>query len=380
MKKVKLFNLFLIYSCCALGQNGFDSNCGLRANLFAGHHFAANRIASTNQSMDGNVTGLDIGLMSWGLKNENFSRIYGKPRVGLDARIIKMNNTDTFGYCAGLLPTLEIEILHRPVWTLQSKVSFGLNYNNKQYDFATNFDNRAIVSPINFAFDVGILFHATLTNHLELNLGSGLYHISNGSLKMPNGGINIAYLNAGVSYYPQISLKENYRKPDYSLSEKRVYYMGYGAFAYRQLGYFNNLKSFWVFSCVNQAMFKVNHLYAVGAGIDAFYDATHPLTRNPNKAFSQEDTLKLSNISEAQKYYLAIGIASRFDIGKLFIPVGIYTYLYNNKYVKDPVYLRFGLGYQFHKHLFTGLFFKGTLTGDYKLQSDFMEWSFGVRL
>ena len=372
MKKEILFYSMLICSTFLVAQTTFLDRSGIRANIFTGYHFAANNVWKTKQSMDGPVIGFDIGLVRWGLNNQNFSNVYGKPRVGVDARIIKMNNTDTFGYCLGLLPTFEIEMMHQSKWSLHSKISFGINFNTKGYGLLSNFDNRAIVSPVNFAFDAGLLVHAFLTQQLEINIGSGLYHVSNGSLKMPNGGINIVYLNTGISYYPKHAVQKNYLKPDYQLNENRFYYMGYGAFAYRQLGYFNDVKSFWVFSCINQYMFRINKLYSTGVSLDGFYDATHALL--------QKDSLKLADIPENRKYYLAMGISNRIDLGKLFIPIGVYTYIYNTKYVKDPVYLRFGLGYQFHKYFFTGLFFKGTLTTDYKLHSDFMEWSLGVRL
>ncbi len=372
MKREILFFTLLICSTFLAAQTTFLDRSGIRANIFTGYHFAANPVYKTNQSLNGNIIGIDMGLVQWGLNNENFSHIYGKPRMGLDARFIKMNHTDTFGYCLGLLPTLEIEMMHQPKWSLHSKISFGINFNTRTYGLLSNFDNRAIVSPINFAFDAGLLVHALLTPHLEFNIGSGLYHVSNGSLKMPNGGINIIYLNTGITYYPIFEIQKNYLKPNYKLNTNPFYYMAYGAFAYRQLGYFNDVKSFWVFSFVNQAMFKLNKLYSSGIGLDAFYDATQPLINT--------DSLKVADIPENKKYYLAVGLANRFDIGKLFIPMGVYTYLYNNKYVKEPVYLRFGLGYQFHKYFFTGLFFKGTITKNYKLQSDFMEWSLGLRL
>ncbi|MDP1726754.1 MAG: acyloxyacyl hydrolase [Bacteroidota bacterium] len=372
MKREVLFYSLLICSTFLVAQTTFLDRSGIRANIFTGYHFAANNVWKTKQSLDGNVIGLDIGLVQWGLKNEQFSRVYGNPRIGLDVRFIKMNNTDTFGYCFGILPTFEIEMMHQQKWSVHSKISFGINLNTMGYGLLSNFDNRAIVSPVNFAFDAGLLAHILLTPYLECNIGTGLYHVSNGSLKMPNGGINIVYLNTGITYYPKFQVHKNYLKPNYTLNENRFYYMAYGAFAYRQLGYFSDLKSFWVFSCVNQYMYRINKLYSSGIGLDGFYDATH--------ALRQKDSLNLSDIPENKKYHLAIGLTNRFDIGKLFIPVGVYTYLYNNKYVQEPVYLRFGLGYQFHKHFFTGLFFKGTINRNFKLQSDFMEWSLGVRI
>lgn len=372
MKKYFYFFLFVTGLVPLFGQIPFAGKSGIRFNVFTGHHFAANVINKTNQSLDGKVSGFDIGLVQCGLRNDSFTAIYGTPRLGLDARFINMNSTDTFGYCLALLPTFEIEIIHRKLWSLQSKIAYGINFNTKQFNERTNFDNRAISSPVNFAFDIGLLFHTKLNAHIEVNLGAGLYHVSNGSLKMPNGGINIVYINTGISYYPKLSIQQAYKKPNYKLTGKRLYFMGYAAFAYREQGYFNYVRRFWVFSAVNQFMFPINKLYSLGAGIDGFYDATQPLINNY--------TDRLADVPEYKKYYLAVGFTNRFDIGKVFIPVGIYRYVYNKAFVKEPVYIRFGLGLQLNKYFFIGSFFKGTITKDLKLQSDFMEWCLGVRL
>jgi hypothetical protein len=48
--------------------------------------------------------------------------------------------------------------------------------------------------------------------------------------------------------------------------------------------------------------------------------------------------------------------------------------------VKEPIYIRFGLGYQFSKNWFIGSFFKGTINANGQLKSDFMEWSIGYSL
>ncbi len=372
MKKEFIFLLSLFLSLHCTGQSAFMNERGIKVNLFSGYHYAANPVWKTKQSMDGPVIGLDLALVQWGIKKEKFKLIYGTPRIGLDLRLIKMNNTDTFGYCIALLPSIEMELIHRLNWSLQTKISFGINGNTDGFDSLRNFDNRAISSSINFGFDIGLMAHATIHPGLEINLGTGLYHVSNGSFKMPNGGINILYVNAGLNYYPYLDIKKAYLKKNYKFTGKRFYYMGYGAFAYKQQRYFSDMTKFWVFSLVNQGMFKVNQVYSTGFGLDAFYDATQPLKNN--------STDRLASIPEYKKYYLAMGFTNRFDIGKFFIPAGIYGYLYNYKYIKEPVYFRFGLGYQISKHLFTGIFYKGTIDNKLKLESDFMEWSLGLKL
>jgi 3-dehydroquinate synthetase len=80
-----------------------------------------------------------------------------------------------------------------------------------------------------------------------------------------------------------------------------------------------------------------------------------------------------------EKYLMAIGISQRFSVGKFFLPFGVYTYFMPLNFIKEPVYIRFGLGYNLGKKWFIGSFFKGTINSKGQLKSDFMEWSLGYR-
>jgi hypothetical protein len=345
---------------------------GFETAVFSGYHFASNNIEKTGQSLNGVPMGFDISYLKYGINKSEFTTVYGRPKLGLTFRAIKMNNTDTFGYCFGILPVYTLPIILQKKLQVGLKISYGLNFNTKLYNEQNNFDNRAISFPVNFAFDIGTTAQLKVSNKLYVNGGLGLYHVSNGSLKMPNGGINIIYGNAGISYYPEGLNETMLKKPNYKLEKRGLHYMGYAAFAYRQLGYFDYITQFPIIVISNQVYYSVNKLYHTGIGLDGFYDATQPLLYN--------DQLRVSDIAEKQKYYLALGWYNKFEIGKLFLPFGVYHYVAQMKYVQEPVYLRFGLGYQFHPKFFTGIFFKGTINKKQQLQSDFMEWSFGIKL
>lgn len=371
-KLILLTSLFFFQAYLAQAQNKRNYNIGYEVAVSSGYHFASNNVEKTGQSMNGIPVGIDISYVKYGLNKKDFSMVYGKPKLGLTFRTIKMNNTDTFGYCFGVFPSYTLPIILSRKIQVGIKIAYGLNFNTVLFNEQTNFDNRAISVPINFAFDIGANLQIPVNKKLSVVASTSLYHVSNGSLKMPNGGINIIYANAGICYYPQGLNEAILQKPNYHLEKRRWNYMGYAAFAYRQLGYFNYITKFPVFVISNQVYYSVNKLYHTGIGIDGFYDATQPLLYNSN--------LKLSDIPQNQKYYLAAGWYNRFDIGKVFLPLGIYHYVANMKHVQEPVYLRFGLGYQFHPQFFTGLFFKGTINKKQQLQSDFMEWSIGIKL
>lgn len=346
---------------------------GLEFSPLIGYHFASNNVNKTGMSLNGIAGGFDISLVQTGLKKEIFSAIYGKPKMGLTARFMKMNNTDTFGYSLAIMPSYQLPFLQREKLQLGVKISYGINFNSQQYHNQKNFDNRAISSAVNFGLDIGMQANILLSNHAQLSIGTGLYHVSNGSLKMPNGGINVIYGEAGITYFPEAIPKNWNQKNQYRLNFKPHWeYAFYVLVSYRELGYFNYITKFWIAGISQQFTYKFNHLYSLGLGLDGFYDATQPLL--------YDASLRVSNIAQKDKYYMAVGIYNRFDIGKLFFPFGVYHYVYKMENVKEPVYVKFGLGFKPKGPLFYGLFFKGTINKKQQLQSDFMEFSLGIRI
>jgi hypothetical protein len=371
---IKFVFTCLLFTFCkfSLAQNQTNPHYGYRVNALYGYHYAPNVVNKTNMSLNGYVSGIELSILKYGLKKEAFNQIYGKPKLAVNLKLFQMNKPDTFGQSLGIIPTFDLPVISYKKLLLSARFGYGLNLNNVQYHNQNNFDNRAISSAINFGFDLGGNLTYTFNKYLEMELNAGLYHVSNGSLKMPNGGLNIVYGSAGICYFPLGSNKSLKPHTNYADSTHKWHLQAQLAAGYRELSYFNNVTQFWVASASLNYLYSVNKLYSIGLGLDGFYDATQGLLVN--------DKLRVRDIKENEKYHLALGIYQRFDVGKLFLPVGIYHYVLPLKNIQEPVYIRFGLGYQFHKNIYTGLFFKGTINNKLKLQSDFMEWTIGVRI
>ncbi len=339
-------------------------------SFLSGYHFASNNVWDTGLPLSGIPFGIDFSIGKTGIGTKAYQKIYGTQKAMLNFRAIKINNTDTFGYCLAVLPSINIPLFTTGKHVLTAKVAYGINFNTKIFKEETNFDNRAISSPINFGFDLAAEYEYQSSGKRYYHFSTGLYHVSNGSLIMPNGGINILYFKAGLG------LNQAHEKPleesHYKLETQKWRYWNYGFAAYKQMDYFSDMKEFWVFGFNQHLNYRVNHLYSIGLGADVFYDATQSLTNEPGK--------NVFEVNENEKYFLALGLSQRFDLGKLFLPFGIYTYAAPLKEVKEPIYIRFGLGYHFSKNWFIGSFFKGTINTNGQLKSDFMEWSIGYSL
>ncbi|MCF8253881.1 MAG: acyloxyacyl hydrolase [Bacteroidia bacterium] len=344
----------------------------MEANIFSGYHFASNVVFKTGMNLSGIPIGLDLSYIVYGLKNEKFSEVYAKPRIALNTRYIQLNNVDTFGYCMGIYPSIQFNLVQKNKWQVGINYGYGVNFNTKGYNHETNFDNRAINSVINFAVDLGLKSSYCLNQKTQLTLGTGLYHVSNGNLKMFNGGINIIYGNLGIAYFPNSIPKNWNSKSNYKLESTRKFgYSISGFLAYRNLNYFASNQHYWVQGISQSFYLPITKIFNTGVGFDFFIDPTHKL--------NYTDSLKVSKIGLNERINFALGWYSTVKVARFFLPFGVYHYVYPLKYIKDPVYIRFGLGYQINKRQYCGLFFKGTINSKKQLQSDFMEWSWGVR-
>jgi hypothetical protein len=359
--------LAILFTCIAFIGNAQISK--LEVSGIYGYHFASNVVNKTGASLNGYIKGVEFGFGKNGIGNSQFQKVHGAQKVMLNFRAAALNNIDTFGYVFGILPSLHLPVSITKNQALRAKISYGINFNSQQYNKETNFDNRAISSPINFGLDLGIDWEINLKEKYYLLLSPGVYHISNGSIKMPNGGINLLYLKAGFGLN-RGKPNQEILKHNYELAETTWKYWLYGFATHREYNYFANLDRFWVFGLNQNLQYQFNQLYALGVGLDFHYDATQSLT---------DASKKLYQVKENEKYLMAIGISQRFSVGKFFLPFGVYTYFMPLNFIKEPVYIRFGLGYNLGKKWFIGSFFKGTINSKGQLKSDFMEWSLGYR-
>lgn len=372
MKSIILFfHLYFFVFVHCQGQLLKNNNIAIGLSYIAGYNVAPNKIHTNNESMNGMVNGFQLDFLKQVNGTKNWHKTYGIPRIGISFRTIFMNKPDTFGINYSLLPFMQFRLLKHKNSEFSGKLGLGSAFVTKTFKFLTNFDNRSISSPINFAVEFAAIYNRKINQHLDLNLETGYFHTSNGSFMMPNGGINIYYLKGGLSYFFNETPYSKMKPCDISTTYKKVFYTTYLAGAYREQGTFAYRRQFPVFSFHQAVMKPINKIYNIGLGADLFYDATNALTDEPDLIPSQ--------IKESDKWLSAIGFCNELNIGKLTVPLEFYFYVYDLAVIKRPVYVRFGLTYFAHKNLFVGCYFKGSNNKYNTLGSDFMEFALGWR-
>lgn len=262
--------------------------------------------------------------------------------------------------------------------------NLGLAFGWHPYNEETNPDNKVIGSRVTAYIGLDFYLRWIMSRHVDLNLGVGVAHYSNGNTQYPNLGLNTAFLNLGASCY--IGRKANHLLHRHEVAPPVSHDISYDLIVYgawRQRGGYENGYPFLlngktaVVGFNFNPMYRLNHWLKLGASLDGTYDRTANIYydvdyidpdyndqyRRPSTA--KQMTLGMSARAEFTMPYFAIN----FGIGKNFLNTegefgGMYEVLalkinitrrsllhigYSLNNFHTPKHLMLGVGWRFGK-------------------------------
>lgn len=248
-------------------------------------------------------------------------------------------------------------------WAFDYRIGLGLSGNFKPFDEDNNPLNIVIGTKNNVYIDFGIRSQYKINNKLRAGLGLAFHHFSNGSLQLPNKGINLIPLTASITYQPDGKryLKDTSFVAPYP--KKWLYHLNYG-FGFKQLAreqerrFFKSTISFY-------ASTFVSHKWRMGGGADLFYSES-----GNNEEIAQDRSGKLgSKLSGGPAFYLVHVLNDR-----LVLNGNIGYYIHNQRFNGEVsrIFLRAGVRYYVYKDLNAGVSIKA-----HQGQADFIEWTLG---
>jgi len=152
-----------------------------------------------NEIIEGHTQAYELSFYHSTMGKKKWQQLYHYPKVGISALAINLGNEKEIGMGYGVFPFIEIPLNQRKVnWRL--KLGYGLGYIEKPFDRKTNYKEIAIGSHINAIVHANMMWSFKIVEVLSTSAGISLIHFSNASFSKPNLGINVASLNAGISY------------------------------------------------------------------------------------------------------------------------------------------------------------------------------------
>lgn len=119
--------------------------------------------------------------------------IYGDPRFGIGIYQANLHRHREIGTPVSVF-LYQNGGLYRPadwLW-LRYEIDLGVNFNMHPYDAVTNPRNHSIGTRCNLHVGLGLFLEWRLSSRLDLRTGYCFTHFSNGAMRMPNMGINMA--------------------------------------------------------------------------------------------------------------------------------------------------------------------------------------------
>jgi len=150
------------------------------------------------------TTGLTVQLTKHTYGSKPWQQRRGYPTIGAGITAIRYGIDSIYGQCYSLYPTLTIPILATRRLQWSAVIGNGLAYVTSTYNRLSpgNTANVAMGSHLNdfvyLASNVQWLPH----QHWGVQAGVHFTHVSNGSIRKPNLGINTYGAHAGITYYP----------------------------------------------------------------------------------------------------------------------------------------------------------------------------------
>lgn len=311
---------------------------------------------------------LIIQKMTYG--RHKWERDYNYPLIGVSMFYSGAGYNPSLGSLYGVMPFVNFPIFKDKQWTVGFRIALGLGYVTYPFDRLSNYKNLAIGSHFNAAVNLMGDLRYKINEIVTISGGVSIQHFSNGSLKLPNYGVNLPLVNLGVAYRP---FKENKYIDDrfyapiepYSAIIRRHFDVNIGAY----LGYKN-------MTAVYGQNYVVTHGYATGflpvspksqfgLGIDISYDPSHITT------------LEKQGMDVGNKFSIirpGINGAYQLTMSRLGLIANLGIYLAGKETSNGPLYQKFSAQYSFAENFYASIMLKVHWG-----RADYIGWGVGYK-
>lgn len=283
-----------------------------------------------------------------------WERDYNYPMIGASLFYSGIGNHPSLGEAFAVMPFINFPIVKTPDFTAGFRIALGAGYITRPFDRLTNYQNLAIGSHLNAAVNLMAELRFRLNYFLSLTAGASLQHFSNGSLKLPNYGINLPLIHLGLAYRP---FRENQNITDRFIAPTKPYsaiVRRYVEISVGGLTGFKNMQAvygqnYWVIHLFANGFVRVSPKSKFGLGLDASFDPSHIKTLE-----MKGDTVK-NNLSVIRP---GINGGYQLTVSKLAFNLNLGYYLGGKETSNGPLYEKISVQYNFTRDLFATIMLK----------------------
>lgn len=307
------------------------------------------------------VVEASVLLQTDGHRQYQYRRRY--PQIGLTYLYADFGGSDPLGVMHALVPNIRLPLLRRDKIQITFGVGVGVAYLTKKYDRIENYQNLTIGSHYNAAVHFQLKTNIRLSEQFRASAGISMAHVSNGTIKTPNYGLNMPALFAGLEY--KIT-----RRPIVFLQPEQINKMK-GKVNVR-IGAAMALKE------NNDAWGKEFRVYIGQVSVGGYYNNTNRLLLDVDAVYDEStkyameaDGVSVENYEDVVKGGISLGHEWTFDKLSLLMNLGVY--IYNTDYTDELVYNKLGVGFRFTRYTYASV----TLQAHWA-KAEFLSFGLGI--
>jgi hypothetical protein len=353
----------LLFACCTLLSFAQKENNDFI--ISSGFHIGTVLLHSKSRELvHGNPMGIELNFSRPTHGEKRWQRVYHYPEIGVTFLYYDFANHRQLGQGYSIYPFVNFNITQGKNITLKFKVATCLGYVTKKFDAVDNPDNLIIGSHMNGFVNLRFNAQIRLSDQLRIETGIGLTHFSNGAMKLPNEGMNIASVNLGIGYHFNT---DNIRLiPDTFESPCQHYHIvTYASIGINSISRIDQTKYFSEVLSVNLERFKGNKS-KWNTGFEIVYSGSRLQE-------IRRDT-SIHNYQDIENTQLGVKIGYAFVVGRISLPVEMGAFVYS-KPMDGVFFHRIGIRYQFSDHFIACVTLKTQWAVAY-----FFEWGIGYTI
>jgi hypothetical protein len=345
----------------------FSSNMMMEAKFHYGflyaHHLELEMFNAHFPAFELSLQQLTYGKHRW-------ERAFNYPIIGLTFFYCGLGYNPYLGEAYALMPFINFPLIKDKNFMLGFRFALGAGYLTERFDRLTNYKNLAIGSHLNAA--VNLMFEARYRINYALTVSSGisLQHFSNGSLKLPNYGLNAPLINVGLAYRP---VRENRSIGDRFFPPTEPFEAIIQRTIEFNVGFAVGLKNmkavvgenYLVYHLSENTFVQVSKKSKIGLGLDLSYDPSQ-ITVLEMQGVTVDNRLKI----------LRPGINAAYELimSKLGFIFNLGYYLGGMEKTNGPLYEKISVQYNFVKNFYGSVMLKVHWG-----RADYIGWGLGYR-
>jgi hypothetical protein len=355
--------VLLVFSACLCAQDAVQHRKNFILSAQGHFGYAISHHGNMAHLIKGHIGGGELNYIFRTCGAKCWQPVYKYPEFGLSGVFMYLGNPSQLGNLFAVYPYTNLRLNKEcRKFNLALRLGFGLAYITKPFDRITNHQNNAIGSHYNGFVNVRLSGSCMLSKAWRMDMGVGLMHASNGAMRTPNLGLNMATVNLGVGYvFGDKNLQMHCDSPMPPLL-KRWHTTAIAVAGMKELEHPGGSK-YLAYGLMLNSYWSKNYKNRFGGGIEMNYS-------NASRRQLLNDSVSVVRTIDVLQGGAKLGYV--FQLDRLSFPIEFGAYFYKSEGNDDLFFHRIGLRYIVNRHLVANL----TLLTHWA-KADYFEWGVG---